>query len=216
MKCELCHEHDAETVLMRPAKTGGRAEELYVCHQCAEREETFDEHGIQVAAMNADELPPFGIGNAMPPGFPVEGEPISDEEKEQLLKEIEEAGLPPPQEIFGKLGEMFGELSEKLGEMPIDRLCPTCGMSLKTVREEGILGCPDCIKAFEPILSRLLEDVQQTKEYQGKPSERFAHVHELKRLQAALDAAIAREDYVEAKKLRAKIEWLRGGGSADA
>ncbi len=210
MKCELCHERDAETVYHRPTKEGGRPEELYVCHACAEREETFDEHGIQVAAMDADSLPPFGVGTSTPPDVSIGEEHLTPEEEERLFKELEDAGFPPPKELFGKLGEMFGELSEKLGEeIAPDRRCPSCGQSLKAVREEGTLGCPECIAAFHHVIDHLLEEIQETKEYKGKPSERFVHVHALKQLKAALEDAIAREDYVEAKKIRAKITRLQ-------
>ena len=36
MKCELCHQANAETAIVR--ETGGEAEELYVCHACAAAE----------------------------------------------------------------------------------------------------------------------------------------------------------------------------------
>ena len=37
MKCEICHQNDAETALVRE-KDGGEEEELYVCNECAKRE----------------------------------------------------------------------------------------------------------------------------------------------------------------------------------
>ena len=38
MKCELCHQKDAETAIVRPAGNDGAEEELYVCRDCAKRE----------------------------------------------------------------------------------------------------------------------------------------------------------------------------------
>ena len=37
MKCELCHQKDAETAIQL-SRDGGEAEELYVCRECANRE----------------------------------------------------------------------------------------------------------------------------------------------------------------------------------
>ena len=38
MKCELCHQKDAETAIQL-ARDGGESEELYVCRECANRGE---------------------------------------------------------------------------------------------------------------------------------------------------------------------------------
>ncbi len=66
MKCELCHERDAEVVLFRRGKEDGKGEEeLYVCKKCAEQERAFGtERGIQVTAMEQEEdaPPPYSIG----------------------------------------------------------------------------------------------------------------------------------------------------------
>ncbi len=214
MKCELCHKRDAETVLYRPSKDGHRQEELYVCRACAEHEHTFGEHGIQIAAMDATELGDFNFDTPFPPqgAMPPEGlpMPLSPEEAKQFEREIAEAGLPDPKELFGKLGEMFGELSEKMGEGESDeKRCPACGMTQERVRTEGILGCETCVDTFGRLIDHLLMEIQETTTYTGKPPARFAHLAELKRLESALAAAIQAEDYRKAKHLRASITRLK-------
>ena len=69
MKCEICNQQKAETVFFRVAEDGSE-EELYVCHACAARERAFEQaHGIQVAAMDAPQMPEpdFGADAGMPP-----------------------------------------------------------------------------------------------------------------------------------------------------
>ena len=100
MKCELCHQRNAETVIFRKQGNAPR-EELYVCHACAERERAFGvERGIQVAAVDS------GEGSAAPE---------ASVEPHKLSIDLDALGVPP-RELFGKLGEMFGRLSERLEE----------------------------------------------------------------------------------------------------
>lgn len=186
MKCELCHQNDAETVLWRAGKDG-RKEELYVCHACAERERAFgQERGVQVAAMGADAAPN--------PGKPPAG--------------LETLGLP--KEVFGQLGEMFGRLSEKLGAEGETR-CPRCGASADDLRALGMMGCAQCYKTFRKPLMRQLDETQQCLDYRGDPFPGRERERNLKRLEELRRAAVAREDYAEAKRLTEEILRLKGG-----
>lgn len=188
MKCELCHQNDAETVLYRPGKNG-RREELYVCHPCAERERAFgQERGIQVAAVETGEEGPN-------PGKPPAG--------------LETLGLP--KEVFGQLGEMFGKLSERLGEIDETR-CPGCGTTAEDLRTTGLMGCPTCFKTFRKLLLPLLDDSQQCTAYRGDPFPGREHERELAALERRQREAVAREDYAEAKRLAEEIRRLKEDG----
>ncbi len=211
MKCELCHQKNAETVLHRPGKNG-RDEELYVCRACAETEAVFGEtHGIQVAAMG-DMMPP--MGNRLPL-MPPDGEALPDGEEMPFPEEMQ----LPPKELLGKLGEVFGQLSEKLNQLdngPSPERCPKCGMRLEDIRTEAMLGCPTCLKVFRKTVVRILEDLQGSATYCGAPALQFEAQARQKELKAALKAAIDCEDYAAAKAIKAKLAALeRGEESAD-
>ncbi len=205
MKCELCHQQEAETVLYRPGKQG-RDEELYVCKACAEKEEVFGEtHGIQVAAMGA-EMPPMGDLGAPP-------------SPEEMLNDLAggDAMNFPPRELLGKLGEVFGQLSEKLGELDAqgNERCPKCGMTFEEVRTEGVLGCSNCLKVFRKAVLRLIQELQGATEYVGEPAVHFETKALKKKLAAELKAALAREDYVAAKALKAQLAALENEEGQD-
>ena len=55
MKCELCHQKDAETAIQ--VEKEGAAEELYVCHACAKKERLRRQKKSQ-RTRKAGDLPP--------------------------------------------------------------------------------------------------------------------------------------------------------------
>lgn len=192
MKCELCHGHEAETVLYRKGKDD-RPEELYVCRACAERERAFGEdRGVNVATLEAGV--PSSSGN--PGKFPAG---------------LDALGLPP-KEVLGQLSEMFGKLSEKVEKASATErdTCPKCGTTLDDLRAGQPMGCPVCYQTFGRVLSALLEDLQGCTEYRGEPYPGREGERKLKALRAALKAAVEREDYAAAAKLRAEIQRLEG------
>lgn len=199
MKCELCHEHEAERVIYRQTQ-GKRREELYVCRACAEREAAFSqERGIQVATMNLDEgdLPP-GVN----PGL--------------LAKGMDTLGLPPPRnakEALSELGKMFGALGsvlEDASEAQRDARCPKCGQTLEEIRASGMMGCPACYIAFRDAVLPLLSELNDCTTFGGTfgVSAQADPAEQRKTLRAALAAAIAREDYAQAKRLKAELDAL--------
>ncbi len=216
MKCELCHQKNAETVFRRPGKNG-REEELYVCKDCAEKEAVFgEEHGIQVAAMGVD-LPPM----SPPPDLPTPSE-LDALFGTAPSGEDDPTSAPPPdfppQELLGKLGEVFGQLSEKLSEldgMQGSERCPKCGMTVDQLRTEGMLGCPNCLKAFRKTVNHLLDEMQGCREYRGTPAERFEKLARMKALKKALKEAIEREEYSEAKTIKAQLADLERQEGSD-
>ena len=194
MKCELCHANNAETVLYRTDKKGHR-EELYVGLACAARARAFGQAGgVLVGAMAAD----------MPPG--ATPTPTAEE-------------TPSPKELIGQLGELFGAISERLsgqeGEDGPAR-CPGCGTTIDELRAHGMAGCPKCFKTFRRVFRALLEDAQGCHVYGGDPLPGQERANELNALRKRLAEAVAREDYLTAKRLRAEIRRLtQGEGEAD-
>lgn len=191
MKCELCQNHKAETVLYRQ-KDDGSQEELYVCHTCAERERVFgQERGIQIAAMDTAEVE----HGAMPP--------------------IPEGILPKGMEQTMKAA--FEELTEKLQEMgltpeailPNTECCPNCKTPLEEIRLFGHIGCPQCVKVFEASIKALLEEAQGVSVYKGEVPEAFAVIAEYQKLREAYNKAIATDDFNQAKTLSETIKEFK-------
>ena len=56
MKCELCHQKDAETAIQ--LEKDGEEQELYVCRECANRERVRRQKKSQRTRKGADGLPP--------------------------------------------------------------------------------------------------------------------------------------------------------------
>lgn len=198
MKCELCHQHEAETVIFREGR-GKRREELYVCQDCAKREEAFNqERGIQVTAME------FAEDSFRPAPPEVQGPEADDAGEAQ----------PPPPEAFHALGKMFNQLSSRLsGEKGEENSlrCPACGLEAGEIAASGLMGCPKCYEFFREAILPLLAEINDCTAFGGsfgvaqKPSAR----EQLKALQAALAEAVKREDYAAAKQLKAQIDALK-------
>ena len=206
MKCEICHQNEAETVLYRPSKDGGRPEELYVCKACAKRERVFDqERGIQVAAVDSDriaDMPETGLPPGPNPGLP----PGFDQ-------------LKMPKEVMGQLGEVFNELSKRMRnadasngddseEEDSEARCPRCGMPADELRHHALAGCPDCYKAHRKLITSLLEQIQQTSEFHGNPFPGTERAQAIEALKAQQREAIEEEDYRQAKQLGEQLSAL--------
>lgn len=191
MKCELCHQANAETVFYRTTESGAR-EELYVCHACAKREQVFNqERGIQVTAMDTE---------GFVPGMPTQNP--------QSLEDLKAMGIPP-KELFGKLGEMFDEMSKTFpveDELPDDLRCPTCGTTFNDLRGGGLMGCADCYTAFEKGLSPLLDDLHLCTHHISDPT--MARQRKIAELNRLLMDAIQHEDYQAAKELKTQLAKL--------
>lgn len=98
-------------------------------------------------------------------------------------------------------------------------VCPTCGESIRRVRESGVFGCPDCYRAFReridfsPFIGkgysgeRLTGKEKPKKEAFGIDPEETKK-KEIERLKKELKTAVSRENYEEAARLRDKIRGL--------
>jgi protein arginine kinase activator len=113
------------------------------------------------------------------------------------------AAAPPPpglldavvqQLIVAHVGELVGELAESR--------CPDCGLKFMEFRGGGRLGCPNDYEAFEAGLLPLLRRAHGATRHVGKAPARRPAGHGRLRLRARLRAAVEREDYEEAARLR--------------
>ena len=193
MKCELCHNHDAQTVIYR-READGSSRELYVCRTCADAERAFGgPRGVSVTAMEAPEPPP-GAGNL----------------PQQLLGKLESllSRLPEgPEDGEGRVDVTDGG----------SKCCPSCGLSLDDLQNLSAVGCAKCYAFFGEALRTIVADLQGCRKYAGDPpAERQpgdgagegSREARLGALRKALKQAIEDEDYVNAKRFREELRKL--------
>ncbi len=92
-------------------------------------------------------------------------------------------------------------------------VCPRCGMARDEFRKTGRLGCPDCYKTFMAELTMAIKAMHQSGQHIGKIPAREGVQTRMKskvaRLQKDREAAIAREDFEKAARLRDQIKQCR-------
>ena len=184
MKCELCHQKDAETAIQL-SRDGGEAEELYVCRECANRERVRRQKKSQrtrkggegavpgvsisvsgVTTGDGEEPPPIvkAIMNAMS-GF------VSDLEKaageaEAAKKEPELVEFPCARaEAPYRIGEMLHlEGLHLIGELePVGRALRALKMKLVGVDADGVRDSGHVYRLFyegsQEAAKRVAEDI---------------------------------------------------------
>jgi protein arginine kinase activator len=93
----------------------------------------------------------------------------------------------------------------------VNARCPECGRSWEDARRTGRLGCPACWDSFRAELDQILSEFHGAKVHPDLP----AATEQAKQLrkssvEADLETAIAREDYLEAGRLRDVLKDLQG------
>ena len=117
----------------------------------------------------------------------------------------------PVNELLSSLLAVQPTDDELLGSSERELSCPHCGFTLDQFRKEAVLGCPHDYEVFEKALLSLIKKAHDGKTaHCGKvPSKTSAGTKkeiELIALREKLQAAVQREDYELAAKLRDKIK----------
>lgn len=99
--------------------------------------------------------------------------------------------------ILAHVGELVGALAQAA--------CPSCGLKFMEFRLGGRLGCPHDYDAFDRGLRPLLRRAHGASRHVGKAPRRRHDGAARLALRAKLRAAIAREDYEEAARLRDRL-----------
>ncbi len=100
------------------------------------------------------------------------------------------------------------------GDTPSGQLkCPTCGFGQNDFRKLGRLGCPDCYKVFESLLTPVLQNMHKGTAHKGKVPERALQRRsvreQLEALEEEIDSAVKSERYEDAAKIRDQINQLK-------
>lgn len=93
-----------------------------------------------------------------------------------------------------------------------DLVCPNCGTTFEGFRKSGLFGCSQCYDAFREKLDPMLRRVQGSTRHIGRPvcrteesKEQLALKERLADLRKRLAAAVDREAYEEAARLRDEV-----------
>ncbi len=100
------------------------------------------------------------------------------------------------------------------------KTCASCGMTIAGLQSSGLLGCPDCYRVFEDMLSGLIARAQGgASVHVGRHPEQAAcsidRAALRNRLAKELRDAISREEYERAARLRDRLSTLGTPGADD-
>ncbi len=134
-------------------------------------------------------------------------------EEHHLCEECAQKYLyEPPKKAGSKFGD--GEEADELTALG-QRECPHCGIKFVEFRNSGRLGCPHDYEEFREELLPLLENIHGETRHAGKTPRRFPQTQqaqsEMLQLRKQLQAAVTREAYEEAAKIRDQIRRLEEG-----
>jgi protein arginine kinase activator len=100
------------------------------------------------------------------------------------------------------IGQHVGQWTDELSRLT----CPACGVKYMEFRREGRLGCPHDYDVFRAGLEPLLQRIHRADRHKGKRPRRLedrrARAAELTELRQRLRAAIDREAYEDAARIR--------------
>lgn len=176
MKCELCHQADAQTVLH--IQENGEDRELFVCKNCAQsrRSPSREKHASSGPRLIAQKITEDGE----PPAF---------------VKNLLEATI----------GFMQGVVeSEKTAKQK----CPRCKRKWDQIKESRTIGCPACWATFpEEIRQTFLSHAYGPVHIGTMPADIKGN-DSRRHLERALKAAIKREDFKKAARLKRELDAL--------
>lgn len=113
-------------------------------------------------------------------------------------------------DLLAGLAEFGGPKEEKEGGVKIK--CPNCGLGFEDFKKIGRLGCSDCYVTFKRYLAPLLKRIHGSNQHVGKSPIKAMKVTKkksgLEELRQKLQAAIEREEFEEAARLRDQIKEL--------
>ena len=187
MTCEICNRNKAETVLRRDGE-----KELYVCRQCA--------RAAKAAKTKKDGK--------------TEGSP--DRTTVTVIGPMDSNGKPPPiVEAFVKatlglikdLSEV--ERQEKSAKEP--EACPKCGAKWSDIEKSGLVGCPECYKAFRRSVREKFTPMQYGPKHVGSMPEGISGEDSREFLKREIASAVKREDFKKAAELKRKLDGIVGG-----
>jgi len=114
------------------------------------------------------------------------------------------------------VGNMSGYFKDFLPPEKRTLRCGACGLKYSEFKETGRLGCPECYRSFEPQLTELMARIHGAAQHAGRAYDGCAKLklskaefsRRMGELQAALKAAVAKEDFEGAARIRDSMKEL--------
>ena len=107
-----------------------------------------------------------------------------------------------PLEILQKLLKEKNAQDEQI-------ICPICYLSLAEFKRLGRFGCSNCITTFEPYISNLIKEIQESDRHIGKKAKLGeGRGIEIFKLREDLKKAVENEECEEAARIRDKLKSL--------
>lgn len=197
MLCEICQQNQAN--IHYQASINGVTNSYNICSDCARKMQQNQSHPSFPSFQHMTDFPSFG-----------------------LLPDFSMADF-----IGGFFNNQTAHKEPYIQQaVPPGTDCPGCGMTLGEFRKLGRVGCGMCYGTFGAYLPELLRRIHGNTVHSGKVPESFSvevsaaggvapDPHE--DLRQALQAAVAREDFEEAARLRDLIKVHESeGGQAHA
>ncbi|MFH1725666.1 MAG: UvrB/UvrC motif-containing protein [Elusimicrobiota bacterium] len=129
-------------------------------------------------------------------------------------KKVKGHAAVPSSPIFELLSTLGSQLRPSEQRRP--RECPRCGLKYPEFRESGLLGCPACYESFAEPLGDVVKHIHGALRHSGKSPPRAGAAFDDKRkaeetasLRKSLAAAVSKEDFEEAARLRDRIRRLK-------
>ena len=114
------------------------------------------------------------------------------------------------------VGNMSGYFKDFLPPERRTLCCASCGLKYSEFKENGRLGCPECYKNFEAQLTELMSRIHGASQHAGRTYAGGARLklsrtefsRRMGELKVALKAAVAKEDFEGAARIRDAIKEL--------
>lgn len=187
MYCDECKKNQANIHYTKVIN--GHKEERHLCEECARK-------------LNLD-------NDLQMPSFP----------SFNMLPDFPSFGMLPDFSMADFVGGFFNpqEKTEPYVQqaMPNNNACPVCGMTAGEFKKLGRVGCQNCYQHFGEYMPSLLRRIHGSTSHVGKAPIRgeakLAAQVQIERLRNDLKAAVAKEDFELAAKLRDEIKTLENG-----
>lgn len=206
--CENCFEREASFHIQQTIQ--GNKQQLHLCQECA-RELGYSSGQGTSFLFNPQSGGGSGLFN------------ISN-----LWSQL--FGVPPEElsQLF-QFGQSPGMTAGGFQDAVSQTTCENCGMSMKDFAATALLGCPQCYTSFKESMDSLLKRVQAGNRHMGRRLQgtepvdmAFAEAdgnematdandwqQQLQALQEQQEAAVDKEDYEEAARIRDAIRALK-------
>lgn len=111
-------------------------------------------------------------------------------------------------------GGLFGAATRRISDGG-RKVCPLCGSTLSDIASSGKVGCAKCYETFRSELEPTIARIHGRVKHAGRAPKEFKVKNEiqnkLEKLNEELRAAIEKQEFEEAAKLRDEIKKLQPG-----